>query len=544
MDYQQVTKQLEASSQQIIRHLDTFSQQATKYLSNRSNLETVGKITAISVATYVVADKLYQGFFGPLSVLPGPFWSKFISFPRFLFNRPRGTSYQRILSLHDKYGEVVRLGPTFVSIADKNILKQILVTEDFPKAKIYEAFQKKGDHTLFSTTDAVWHKKRRRLVSPAFSIKYLNSMEPFMAKVAESLVHKIDSEIALHGDKDNYASVDIWGLAQRLALDVIGETAFGQSFNMVENNDHFVPGAITDEMRATAVSVLYPLLAKLFLKNGGGPDPQLRKASYAHDVLFMTDIIQDRLKESKGDSAQRKDILQFLINVQQTAEADDSLTVDSIISETTLFLVAGSETTSNSIGFAFIHLLQNPDKLEKLYQELDTVDFEPGQVVLHHEQIKHLPYLNAVINEALRMDNVAAAGIFRLAPKDTLLDGRVFVPKGTTLGCNILHTQINGKYWPQPHEFKPERWLENDQNSDEASDLEAFFSFSVGTRNCIGKNFALQEMRLVIATLLKTYEIQAIEEEMEEAKERRHFITLTVPSCKFNIKIRRRGGGE
>lgn len=98
-----------------------------------------------------------------------------------------------------------------------------------------------------------------------------------MAKVAESLVYKIDSEIALHGDKDNYASVDIWGLAQRLALDVIGETAFGQTFNMVENNDHFVPAAITDGMRATAISVLYPLLAKLFLKNGGEPDPQLKE---------------------------------------------------------------------------------------------------------------------------------------------------------------------------------------------------------------------------------------------------------------------------
>ncbi|CAO3649524.1 unnamed protein product [Mucor fragilis] len=511
MDYQQVTKQLEASSQEIVRHLDIFSQQATKYLSNRSNVETVGKITAISVATYVVANRLYQGFFGPLSSLPGPFWSKFIAFPRFIFNRPRGTSYQRILGLHDKYGEVVRLGPTFVSIADKNMLKQILVTEDFPKAKIYDAFQKKGDHTLFSTRDAVWHKKRRRIVSPAFSIKYLNSMEPFMAKVAESLVYKIDSEIALHGDKDNYASVDIWGLAQRLALDVIGETAFGQTFNM-----RLVSSA-----------------RKAVLKNGGEPDPQLKE--------FMTDVIQERLKNSKkGEAEQRKDILQFLINVQQTAEADDSLTVDSIISETTLFLIAGSETTSNSIGFAFIHLLQNPDKLKTLYQELDTVDFEPGQVVLHHEQVKHLPYLNAVINETLRMDNVAAAGIFRQAPKDTMLDGRVFVPKDTTIGCNILHAQVNSKYWPHPHEFKPERWFEDSQNNGETSDLEAFFTFSVGTRNCIGKNFALQEMRLVIATLLKTYEIQPIEAEMEEAKERRHFITLTVPNSKFNIKIRRR----
>lgn len=153
----------------------------------------------------------------------------------------------------------------------------------------------------------------------------------------------------------------------------------------------------------------------------------------------MTDVIQERLKNSKkGEAEQRKDILQFLINVQQTAEADDSLTVDSIISETTLFLIAGSETTSNSIGFAFIHLLQNPDKLKTLYQELDTVDFEPGQVVLHHEQVKHLPYLNAVINETLRMDNVAAAGIFRQAPKDTMLDGRVFVPKDVGEATGML----------------------------------------------------------------------------------------------------------
>lgn len=50
----------------------------------------------------------------------------------------------------------------------------------------------------------------------------------------------------------------------------------------------------------------------------------------------------------------------------------------------------------------------------------------------------------------------------------------------TTLGCNILHAQINSKYWPHPHKFQPERWLEGNQNKSEASDLEAFYSFSVG----------------------------------------------------------------
>lgn len=118
-----------------------------------------------------------------------------------------------------------------------------------------------------------------------------------------------------------------------------------------------------------------------------------------------------------------------MIDVQHAADSDDSLTAESIMSETVLFLIAGSETTSNSIGFAIINLLRNPDKLKKLYQELDSVEMEQNQTVFHHEQVKHLAYLNAVIHETLRVDSIAAAGLSRRAPKDTMLGGRVFLPK-------------------------------------------------------------------------------------------------------------------
>ncbi|KAG2203174.1 hypothetical protein INT46_008932 [Mucor plumbeus] len=518
MNYEQIANQVEKTSQQTI-----------EYLSNQSNLEKIGKITAISVATYVVANKLYSAFLGPLSRIPGPFWSRFIEFPKFIYDRPNGTSYKAILGFHDKYGDTIRLGPNLVAVADKDMIKQVLVTDDFPKATIYEAFQKKGAHTLFSTTDSIWHKKRRRIVSPAFSIKYLNSMEPFMTTVTETLVHKIDSEIAQGHDESNYGTIDIWSLVQRLALDVIGETAFGQTFNMIENNDSFVPEAISLEMRNSAIIVLYPILAKLFLPHGGKTDPKLEK--------FLTGVIEDRLHNTEGEK--RKDILQFLIDVQHAADTDDSLTAESIMSETVLFLIAGSETTSNSIGFAIINLLRNPDKLKKLYQELDNVEMEQDQTVFHHEQVKHLAYLNAVIHETLRVDSIAAAGLSRRAPKDTMLGGRVFLPKDTTVICSLYHAQKNDKYWPHAQEFRPERWIENEDQG-EGNDLEAFFTFSAGSRNCIGKNFALQEMRIAIATLLKTFEIKAIEQEMKDAEDRRQFITLTVPKNSFNIKIKRR----
>ncbi|KAI8982259.1 cytochrome P450 [Mycotypha africana] len=434
--------------------------------------------------------------------------------------------YKAFRDLHDKYGEVVRLGPRSISISNKEMIRQALVTEDLPKGPLYKLFQREGVQTLFSTMDQDWHKKRRRIVSPAFSIKYLNSLEPFMVSVTESLIKKLDADIAASLDEAKYGTVDIWNMVQRLALDVIGETAFGQSFHMVENNSHFVPGAIAEQMRLSAVSVVYPLLSKLFIKNAGKNNPQLTK--------FLNNVIEERLHNK--ESQERKDILQFLINSsqQQAAEShNDKLTAEAIMSETVLFLVAGSETTSNTIGFVFIELLNYPEHLKKLYEEIDTVEWEEGQHVFHHNQIKHLPYLNAVINETLRLDAVAAGALHRMTVKPTVL-GHLSLPARIHVNCNIWHAQTSDKYYPDPWAFHPERWIEG------TDDLEAFFPFSAGSRNCIGKNFAMQEMRIAIATLLKTYDIAPIPQEMEDATSRRHFITMTVQKNSFKIKMKRR----
>lgn len=85
---------------------------------------------------------------------------------------------------------------------------------------------------------------KRRVVSPAFSIKYLNSLEPFMDKTLQSFIQKIDKDIKATRNQDGYGNVDLWVLFQCLALDIIGETAFGETFHMIENNNHPVPGSI------------------------------------------------------------------------------------------------------------------------------------------------------------------------------------------------------------------------------------------------------------------------------------------------------------
>ena len=144
----------------------------------------------------------------------------------------------------------------------------------------------------------------------------------------------------------------------------------------------------------------------------------------------MKKIIVERLEG--GEKARRNDILQILIDTQHLNDTEERLSNASIAQETVLFLIAGSETTSNTTGFAFIELMKNPKMFAKLRQEIDSVEFKQGQKLFTHEQLKHLPYLNAVINETLRLDSIVVGGVERMPDQDIVLDGRFFIPKGVS----------------------------------------------------------------------------------------------------------------
>lgn len=143
----------------------------------------------------------------------------------------------------------------------------------------------------------------------------------------------------------------------------------------------------------------------------------------------MRNIIVERLTDP---SKKRNDILQILIDTQHAHSGDDRLDPDAIANETVLFLVAGSETTSNTSGFALIELLRRPEVLAKLREEIDQVPLEEGQKLFTHDQLKHLPYLNGVINEALRIDWIGTGGLDRITTEDTLIGGKLLVPKGVS----------------------------------------------------------------------------------------------------------------
>jgi cytochrome P450 len=136
-----------------------------------------------------------------------------------------------------------------------------------------------------------------------------------------------------------------------------------------------------------------------------------------------------------------------------------------------------TQTSRNTIGFAIIHLLEHPDVLVQLREELDDLYPRDSKALFSHDDLKSLPYLNAVINETMRIKPVAMGGLPRQTVQDYVIGGKYHIPKDTIISAHIYACQTNPEYWPEPLAFKPERWLED---SDIPADKDAFFPFSSG----------------------------------------------------------------
>ncbi|OAD75767.1 cytochrome P450 CYP5313 [Phycomyces blakesleeanus NRRL 1555(-)] len=481
-----------------MNHIEAFSKYFIFTFPENINFTQVGKIAATGL-------KIQSAFFSPLGDIPGPFSKRFFEGSYFSKKKPGKRDY------HNKYGHLVRIGPSKISVSDKDIIKQIMVTEDFEKSSIYSKMKGKDEWNTFNMIDKDTHKQRRRLVSSAFSIKYIKSLEPLFESVTESFVKRINLDTERTKEGDEFGVIDIWQLLRCLTLDVIGETAFGGTFNMLENDDHAVSRAIVKLTRGVEfVFYTSPLADK-----------------------FVSNIISERTHSKE----KRNDILQILVDTQHAKNTKDRMNSRQIASETGLFLIAGSETTSNTIGFALIEMCRNTDVLTELYAEIDKVDLDEGRILFHQEQIKNLPYLNAVIKETMRLNHVASMGLERMVTHDIIIKENIVVPKGTHVRCCLHVAQIHPDYWPEPLTFNPNRWL---KNADPEPCTDAFFPFSLGSRNCIGKDFSMNEMRLVLATLIKNYEIKPISEQMKASEEKHHFLTLTIESGSFKVRMKPR----
>ncbi|KAL2107504.1 hypothetical protein VUR80DRAFT_5138 [Thermomyces stellatus] len=490
-------------------------------------------LAAVAAVAWLAKNRFNKG----LNRYPGPFLASLTDWWRFwdvYGRRPEVTH----IKLHEKHGDVVRLGPNYLSFSDPKALKTIYgLNKGFVKSDFYIVQQAvvKGTRlpSLFSTTDESFHAQFRRCVNSAFAMSALVQYEPFVDNTTKLFLEQTEKLYA--GNPDG---CDFTRWLQFYAFDVIGEITYSKRHGFVEKNED-VEGIVSYLSKLflyVAPVGQIPFLDLLLLKNpiylklsqwglidATFPVARFARARMAERLpgLGGSNAILPTTKAEKP--AKSPDLLSKFLAAH---DARPEFMTDALVQTMAVSMAfAGSETTAISLSAVFYYLLRNPRCLERLRQEIDDAarrgefsDLESGVVTFAESQ--RLPYLDACVKEAFRMHPAAGLPLERIVPPGGAEIAGHFVKGGTIVGCSAWVIHRNKEVFGEDVDvYRPERWLVGEGVDGKEVDNEAeekrikamdgcMIQFGMGPRTCIGKNISLLEIYKLVPSLLRRFEIK------------------------------------
>ncbi|KAI0503239.1 cytochrome P450 [Xylaria bambusicola] len=474
----------------------------------------------VAVAAYYVYP--YFVTYGHFRGIPAPFPAQFTNW-WLLYACRRGKRYLIVDEVHKKLGPVVRIQPNHISIADDEAIPIIYGHGNgFLKSEFYDAFVsiKRG---LFNTRDRAEHTRKRKMVSHTFAPKSISQFEPYIAENLELFVNRWDelAEKSPRGDKT--AHVDCLKWFNYVAFDTIGDLAFGAPFGMLK------AGADIAEVRMSVdAPPIYAPAVEILNRRGEVsatlgclpsikpyakwlPDPFFSQGLAAVENLAGIAIARVKDRLDNPPNINRTDLLARLQEGRD--EKGEPLGFQELTAEALTQLIAGSDTTSNTSCALLYYVAKTPGVIQKLQEELDAAIPDSNTKVPDYESVRNLPYLEAVINETMRIHSTSGIGLPRQIPEGSQgihLHGHYF-PAGTVLSVPTYTIHHSKDIWgPDADEFRPERW----ENAT-TRQRNAFIPFSYGPRSCVGRNVAEMEMKMIASTWLRRYDVFLRQEVME-----------------------------
>ncbi|KAJ6570988.1 cytochrome P450 monooxygenase [Mycena vulgaris] len=530
------------------------------YLQLPSLLPVVAAVPAVLVLVHL-AIYLVDPY--GIRKYPGPFLAKF-SDAWLGWISQQGHRSEVIHEMHLKYGPFVRISPSEVSVADPDALGIVYAHGNGAlKSTFYDAFVS-IERGLFNTRDRKQHARKRKIVSHIFSQKSVVEFEPHISLYVGMLLAQWDrlydgAVKGLSGDEGDGGWVghggrlwlDCLPWVNYLAFDIIGDLAFGAPFGMIEAARDVAPVPAGDPSSAAAYGkaedevVHIPAVAVL---NGRGEysmsmgvlpawvRPLVRRLPWysrgLQNVKQLAGIAIVAVAKRLGAPTDRVDLLSKL--QAGTDDNGDPMGRAELTAEALTLLIAGSDTTSNSTCAIIYHLAANPEKQTKLQAELDEQLGTEDETVATGDQVKRLPYLDACINEALRIHSTSALGLPRIVPDGGLVIGGRAFPAGTVLSVPSYTIHRDPDVWGADVEaFRPERWFEEDRKD---AIQRAFNPFSVGPRACVGRNLASLELQIIVASILRRFHF--VLEKPGQALETREGFLRKPLRCDVGIKRR------
>ncbi|KAF4994727.1 hypothetical protein FDECE_13034 [Fusarium decemcellulare] len=406
-------------------------------------------------------------------------------------------SLQDLDRLHDTYGDIFRLRfpgvGSCVFVGTHKLVNEICDEKRFKKsiqAEIAEARLAAGDGLFTARDDEVNWGIAHRILMPAFGPVSIRAMFDEMYDTASQMTLKW---ARLGSSHPIPASEDF----TRLALDTLGLCSMGYRFNSFYKDDlHPFVQSMADSLVELGNRTQRPKWASIFYRSS---ERKLHK-----DINVMRNTSHELIKARKADpdGSTRRDLLTAMIEgVDPRTGA--KLSDESIINNLVTFLVAGHETTSGTLSFAFYSMLKNPHTFQAAQKEVDDI---MGQDRITVDKLFKLRYIPAVLRETLRQCS-PIPGITLEAYEDTLLDGKYCVKKGEPIAAVFSRSHLDpAVYGEDAGKFKPERMLDENFDRLQKDFPNCWKPFGNGMRACIGRPFAWQEMLLATSLLLQNFD--------------------------------------
>ncbi|KAF5023779.1 hypothetical protein F66182_4172 [Fusarium sp. NRRL 66182] len=465
-----------------------LSQDAVGSLSTLSRANVM--LTAVlGLVVLFLADSLRS--WHRLSHVPGPFWAGF-SKAWMVRQSLKGRQPYAIQEANEKYGpstmlrsrlihtrlssgnnigSLVRIGPNELATDDPKLLRRIMASRSaYSRGPWYNALRfEPGKDNLFSMRDDDAHAKLRNKMAAGYSGKENESLERTIDEHIARLIDLIETKYL--SSTQAYRPVDFAQKIQYFTLDVISDLAFGHPFGYMEQDDD-----VFDLSKSRAPSFL-GLLPKESDKLGFGA---------------FIGVANKKVAERFGpDATSKPDMLGSFIR--------HGLDQEQASRESLLNVVAGSDTSATTIRMIMLSLLSNPIAYKKLQKEIDD-GIASGSISspITDAEARRLPYLQAAIQEGLRIKAPAAGPLFKTVPKGgDHIQGR-FIPEGTQIGTSpfgIYHSKH--VFGQDAGLFSPERWLDADPARVEEMSGLVNLVFSSGKYQCLGKPVALIELNKI-----------------------------------------------
>ncbi|KAI9373001.1 putative sterigmatocystin biosynthesis P450 monooxygenase stcF [Aspergillus egyptiacus] len=455
-------------------------------------------ILPLILAVSLVSTAAYRLWLHPLRIYPGPRWWAVWRVP-YLRSTIRGTIVRDIQRLHDQYGPVVRIAPDELSYITPDAARPIYASSpELPKDPMHlPPFHNDTPGILAADQDR--HRRYRRLLAYAFSEKGLRAQQGMIQGHIDRLVTRLQESCSS-------GSVDLTVWFNWATFDIIGDLAFGESFGCLERmethpwiasiqgNVKSIP--ILNALRRYGLDRVLELLAP----------PRLLEMR-RQNAQFAADKVDRRLKHA---ATTRGDLWDSVL--ADPPDGEPPMSRAEMVSNASAIVLAGSETTATLLSGCIWLLLTNPEHLQQLTERI-RARFSTAASI-DAQTVSQIPELQAVLDESLRLYPAVPMQSNRVVPPPGMhLAGR-WVPGGTSVAVQQVAACRSPANFHRPDEFIPERWKRAGEFAGDRRD--ASQPFSIGPRNCIGRQLALAEMRLILVHLLWHFDLALDEGRMGE----------------------------